>query len=470
MRLFWLVPCLLVPVISAAQPVRKSPATTSVLERHFKTAVAAYDSGDFAAAAVKLEQLSLQAPGSFEVRELLGLSYAATSRDQKAVEQLKVAVQLKPDLASARTNLAIGLIHLGKADEAEVECRRALEIDPHDFDANHNLAELYAQSGRVQQAVPLFEEARRARPADYGNRYNLALAYLLTGRLTDAEQSVQSLKSEKDAAELHTLEARIQEQQGKFLEAANEFSTAAHMDTSEENLFLWGSELLLHRTYVPAITVFKEGTTRYRSSPRLWIGLGMALYSRGEYEESIRSLLTASDLDPKDARCYLFLSKAYLSSPSQAAEVVERFKRYAALEPQNAPAQYYYAMGLWKGHRVDSSDIDYKAVESLLQRSIALDGNNAEVHLQLGILYNEEHAYEKSLPEYQRALQIDSNLADAHFRLGRYYLRAGEKAKAEEELSTFQKLQTQHQAEVDKERAEVKQFVVTSGSNAPSQP
>jgi hypothetical protein len=39
--------------------------------------------------------------------------------------------------------------------------------------------------------------------------------------------------------------------------------------------------------------------------------------------------LRGADLDPNDARCYKFLSRAFDSSPSQAVEVIERFRRYA---------------------------------------------------------------------------------------------------------------------------------------------
>ena len=46
----------------------------------------------------------------------------------------------------------------------------------------------------------------------------------------------------------------------------------------------------------------------------------MALYSRGKYDEAVKALLAAADLNPADPRCYLFLSKAYDSSPNQADE------------------------------------------------------------------------------------------------------------------------------------------------------
>ena len=64
--------------------------------------------------------------------------------------------------------------------------------------------------------------------------------------------------------------------------AVNEYETAAHMDPSDSNLFDWGSELLVHRTYDPAIDVFESATQRYPNSPRLWIGLGMAYYTAGK--------------------------------------------------------------------------------------------------------------------------------------------------------------------------------------------
>jgi tetratricopeptide (TPR) repeat protein len=440
------------------------------LDQQFQSAAGQYHAGNFTEAANQLEKLSARAPNSFEVHELLGLVYAAQSKPEQSVEQLQIAVQLKPDSAAARTNLATSLLHSGKSDAAEEQFRQALTLEPDDFQANHNLAEFYIQSGKLPQAIPLLEKAQQIQPSSYDNGYNLALAYFLTGRLSESRQVVQSITQQKDSGELHNLLGKIDEKEGKFVEAANEFETATRMDPSEDNLFVWGSELLLHRTYEPAIQVFQQATQRFPNSPRLWIGLGMALYSRGRYEDSIKALLTAADLNPADPRCYLFLSKAYLSSPGQADDVIQRFRRYAELQPKNALAQYYYAVSLWKGKRSEAFAINYQQVESLLQKSIALDDKLAEAHLQLGILYADQHEYAKSLPQYMRAVELDPNLPDAHYRLGQYYVRAGDKERAQQEFQTFQQLQAHHQAEVDKERAEVRQFVYSSNSAPPAQP
>jgi tetratricopeptide (TPR) repeat protein len=423
--------------------------------------VAQYEAGRYAEAAAQLESLLPYAAKSFATHELLGQVYAALGQDEKAIEQLEEAVRIKPASGAARENLAATLFHAGKTRLAGEQFRKALELEPKDYDANHNLGEFYIQSGKIAQACPLLEEAQRINPSSYNNGYDLALAYFLTARLADARKLVQSILPIKNTGELHNLLGQIEEKDGQFIAAVNEFETAAHLDPSDDNLFDWGSELLLHRTYEPAIEVFQEATRRYPNSPRLMIGLGMALDLRGKYDEAVKALLAAADLDPADARCYLYLSKAYDSSPGQAGEVIQRFQRYAELKPNDAMAQYYYALSLWKGKRVGDASLDLQAVESLLKKAIALDDKLSEAYVQLGNIYADQHEYEKSIPEYERALELDPNISDAHYRLGTDYVHVGQKDRAQKEFEVYQKLRAEHLAEIDKERAEVQQFVYT---------
>jgi len=440
------------------------------LDRQFQSAVAQYDAGRFAEAAAQLEDLLPHVPNNFEVQELLGMTYASQSKDAKAVEHLEIAVRLKPESAAARTNLAASLSHAGKPELAGKQFRKALELQPQDYDANHNLGEFYIQSGKIADACPLLAKAQQVNPSSYDNGYDLAQAWFLTGRLDEAGQLIQSLIQQKNTGELHNLLAQIEEKDGKFVAAEKEFEIAAHMDPSEDNLFDWGSELLLHRTYDPAIEVFQQASQRYPKSPRVMVGLGMALDLRGKYADAVKALLAAADLDPSDPRCYLFLSKAYDSSPTLAQDAIQRFRRYAELQPGNALAQYYYAMSLLKGKRLGDSSVDLQTVESLLKKSIALNEALPEAHVQLGNLYADGHAYEKSIPEYVRALELNPNLSDAHYRLGQDYVHVGEKDRAQVEFEVYQRLRAQHLAEFDKEKAEVQQFVYSTKADPSTKP
>ena len=437
------------------------------LEQRFQLALAQYNAGRFADASSQLESLLPSLPKSFEIQELLGLSYAAQSLDAKATEHLEMAVRLKPDSAEARTNLAANLSRLGKLDLAGEQFRKALALEPKNYDANHNLGEYYIQSEKIADAIPFLEVAQKINPSAYDNGYDLAMAYFLTGKVDQAQQVVDALLQQKNAAELHSLLGQIDEKDGKYLDSVNEFQTAARMEPSEDNLFHWGSELLLHRTYEPAIEVFQHGVELFPSSARLNIGLGMALYSRGKYDEAVKSLLAASDLNPSDPRCYYFLSKAYDSSPTQAADVIERFRRFSQLQPDNAQALYYYAMSLWKGKRAEDPSLDLRQIKTLLQKSITIDPKLADAHVQLGNLYSDQRDYAAAIPQYERALELNPNLSDAHYRLGQDYVHTGQKDRAQQEFDVYQRLRAQHLAELDKERAEVQQFVYTAKA-APS--
>jgi len=440
------------------------------LEQRFQSAQAQFEAGHYAEATVQLEKLLPQVPESFEVHELLGLAYSAQAKEATATVHLDKAVRLKPNSAAARTNLALNLARTGKLEQAQEQFRKAVELEPRSYDANHDLGEMYIQAGKVPTAIPFLEQAQRVNPNSYDNGYDLSLAYILSGRLADARQQIHELLKQKDVPELHNLLGEVEEKDGKFVAAENEFELAAHADPSESNLFDWGSELLLHRTLDPAVEVFRHASELYPTSPRLVIGLGMALYSRGNYDEAVTALLKGADLNPADPSCYLFLSKAYDSSPGQASEVIERFRRFAELQPGNARALYYYAMGLWKGKRTQDPTLDPHQIEALLKKSIALDPSIPEAHLQLGNLYADQSRFAEAIPEYLRARELGPDLSDVRYRLGQAYVRTGEKEKAQVEFEVYQKLREQHLAELDKQRADIRQFVYAEKDGPSAKP
>jgi tetratricopeptide (TPR) repeat protein len=467
----WRVGCFLLclPAPFAWTANAQSPSKQQ-LDQEYQAAVADYEAGRLPQAADELQRILPYAPQNYELRELLGMVYASLAQTGRAVEQLKVAVRIKPDLAAARVNLGVALVHDGNRDAAADQFERAALLDPGNYDAHHNLGELYVQGGRIAEAQPYLEKAWRIRPQAYDNAYDLAMADYLLGRVDQARQIVNALIKVRDTGELRSLLGQIDEKSRQYIAAANDYEAAVHLDPSEDNLFNWGSEMLLHRTYEPAIAIFQQGVQRYPSSPRMWIGLGLADYSRGKYDPAIKALLAAADLNPRDPRCYVFLSKAYNSSPLQADEVTQRFRRYAELEPENALAQYYYAVSLWKGRRVEDPGTDLAAVESLLRKAIALNDSLAPAHVQLGDLYEDERNYGESIPQYERALQLDPSLTDAYYRLGTDYVHAGEKEKAQREFAVYQKLRAEHLAEVEKERAQVEQFVYSEKGQTASAP
>jgi tetratricopeptide (TPR) repeat protein len=98
---------------------------------------------------------------------------------------------------------------------------------------------------------------------------------------------------------------------------------------------------------------------------------------------------------------------------------------------------------------------------------VALDPHLAEAHLQLANLDADQNHYADAIPEYVRALELNPDLPDGHYRLGQAYVRVGQKQRGQEQLEIYQKLRAQHMAELDKQRAEIRQFVY-SAKDVPS--
>ena len=302
------------------------------------------------------------------------------------------------------------------------------------------MAAFYLHQGKLDAALPHLERAQAIDPTHYANGYDLALVFLQTGRLDQAREQVKRALTAKDTGELHNLLGDVEERAGNLVAAAGEYQRAAQMDASEEHLFDWGNNLVQLRAFEPAAEVFRAGIERYPKSSRIHVGLGIAQYSRGQYEDAITSFCQAVDLAPSDPRPYQFLGEMYGVAPDQAPEITRRLARFVAARPRNAMAHLYYALSLWKGQPAGSTPPDLPRVEALLRRAVLLDPKLAKASLELGILLSDQQRYKEAVPALRRAAQLDPDQAQAHYRLAQAYQRTGQPALAASELQIFERL------------------------------
>ena len=106
--------------------VSAQDASKQNLDRQYQAAVADYEAGRYPQAASQLEKLLSYAPRSYELHELLGMIYASQTQNDKAIEHLKTAVEIKPQLAEARINLGAALARAGKFEWAAEQFRKAV--------------------------------------------------------------------------------------------------------------------------------------------------------------------------------------------------------------------------------------------------------------------------------------------------------------------------------------------------------
>ncbi len=300
--------------------------------------------------------------------------------------------------------------------------------------------EFYIGKGDFKAAVPYLRRAYAANPADYDNAYDLALAYLEIGSPEDCRQVVNALLQRRETAELHNLLGEVEEKEGHPQPSAEQYETAARMDPSEKNLFDLASELLLHRGFEPARKVLEFATRKYSQSAKLQVAMGVAYYSLGQYDSAIDALCRAVDLDPKDTRAFDFLGKMYDAAPTKANEVDRRLALFAREYPNNAAANYYYALSLGRRTVATASPTAKAQAQGFLLKAIKLDPAWAEAHYELGLLYEDESQPGDAVREYQRTVRLQPGFAKAHYRLARLYAKQGHPQLAQAEFHAFETL------------------------------
>jgi len=349
---------------------------------------------------------------------------------------------------------------------SEGSLRAALLRNPHGYEANHRLGEFYFRAGRCRDAIPLLKIAYQASPDDHENAIDLAMALSSCGDFGPAREQVnRMLASEKDVpkpdgADLHRLLGDLDEKLDDPLGAEHEYERAAGLDSSEQNYFAWGAELLLHRAAAPAMEVFVRGVRLHPDSARMLAGLGAALYTSGSAEEGAQRLCQASDLDPASPMPYLFLGKMQEATPALLPCAEEKLAHFVKDQPENALANYYYALTLWKRDRGAQDPDTLPRAEALLQKATAIDPKLDSAYLQLGNLYFARAGFSSALAAYQKAVAATPTSSQAHYRLGLAYKRMGEVSKSQHEFEEYKELEKKEGDAIERQRRELRQFLI----------
>jgi Flp pilus assembly protein TadD len=290
--------------------------------------------------------------------------------------------------------------------------------------------------------------------------YEVALTYRARGDFASARDEVRKALAKADDAEGHRLLGELDERLDDPLDAVREYEKAARLDPGEQNYFEWGTELLLHKAAQPAAEVFGKGSTAHPNSARMLTGLGAALYSNGSWDDAARRLCAASDLEPANTAPYLFLGKIEKATPAPLPCSEQKLARFVQQQPGNALANYYYAISIWKREKGSEKPADLKEVETLLEKSIAIDPKLDEAYLQLGVLQFGKGDFEQATRNFKKAIEINPQLGEAHRQLGLAYQRIGEKAKAQEEFQAYEQAEKAEAAEMERQRRELRQFLI----------
>jgi len=178
----------------------------------------------------------------------------------------------------------------------------AAKQHPGEFAAQQRLGEFYLQQNRLLDGIQYLQKAQQLNPQDYNTGYDLSLAYLNSGDIANASTLLHKMIAQRETAELDDLLAEVNDKSGDYKTAALEYHRAAELDPSENNIFDLASFLLQHSNYEGfldnSLTFFQYGVQKYPRSAKMTVGLGVALYAEGKYDDAVRTLWQRSTLIP----------------------------------------------------------------------------------------------------------------------------------------------------------------------------
>ncbi len=373
----------------------------------------------------------------------------ALTRETLRMQAAKANAPGTSDAAKAAASIA-----------TENALKGALAAKPGSYDANYQLGKFYLDAGRYGEAIPLLQAARQARSNDYQAGIALTEALWRAGEVARAKDAAHALVAAHGTADAHRLAGEINEASGDPLTAVSEFEIAARQDPSEQNYFEWGSELLYHRAVWQAQQVFEQGVKLYPRSVRMLTALGGALFAGALYDDAAQRLCAAADLDPDNPEPYLFMGRIEIAAPNPLACTEQKLDWFATKHPENALANYYEAMALWKRQEGASTAETVRKVEARLTQAVTVDPKCADAYLQLGIVKAAQREYAQAVTYYTKAIDANPELSDAYYRLGVAYDRLGDRAKAQKEFALHDTIKKRQAATVDQQRRAVKQFLV----------
>ena len=323
--------------------------------------------GQLQAALALLEPLAQEQPRAASVHLELGTALAEAGRTSEAVEALRHAVKLRPDLPDGWRLLADQLDASG--DAAGAELTRALYIKA----ATRDPRLMEAAAALVENALPRAEASLRAHLAAFPNDVAaLRMLAEVAGRLQrfgEAQRLLEqclTLAPGFDAARHNYV--TVLNRQGKPAEALPHVERLLAKEPRNPGYRNLKAAVLANLGDYPlSIEVYEEVLKEFPEQPKIWMSYGHSLRTSGRRAESVTA-----------------------------------YRRAIAMEPTLGEA--YWSLANLKTFRF--SDADLAAMRHALTRTDLPDEERLHFEFALGKALEDAAEYEASFGHYARGNEI----------------------------------------------------------------
>ena len=370
---------------------------------------------------------------------------------EKAVEELRKALEYDPESSSLHFSLAQSLADTSLLEESIDECKKAIELDPDNPDPHFLFGLIYKslfRRGRTEVLEPAIEELARAVELDPRNVEALSALgqlYTVAQHWEDAARTYQELRALRpDIHGVDLFQAQALANLGRTEEAIDMLQDPSEDPASQFDRLRLLAQLYVSAeryddaigTYEQAVELTAEGQNRWN----LQFTLGGLLIHQSRFaeaEEVLRKVVEGGSTDPE---ALVELGKAQEGSRHYST-AVESFQEVLRLEPDNLEANYYLASSLRNLGRRDEA---IERLHHLLSLTESASSSSSPADQQrygtrfrqfLGVLYQETQQHEMAIELFQELCRDQPD--DVQAKLGLVYaLKEGGRLDEARKLSS----------------------------------
>jgi tetratricopeptide (TPR) repeat protein len=317
------------------------------IDQLLETALSHHDAGRLAQAEALYEQILAKFPDHDEALHLLGVLALQVHRPDLAIDYLRRATVLQPNIPAYHGNLGNAFRGHGQLDEAVASYRRTLELEPNLAEAHNNLGAALFSQGKRDEAIDSYRRALELKPDFPEAQNNLGMALADAGKLDEAAACYRrSLQLKPDYAEaLNNLGIALAGQ-GRLDEAAACYHRSLQLKPDyAEALNNLGIALADQKKLDEAVACYRRSLQLKPSQAEAHNNLGNALNDLGKLDESIASCRRALELKPDFAEAHNNLGNAWRDL-GKLDEAVASFRRAVEQKPDFAMAHNNLAVAL----------------------------------------------------------------------------------------------------------------------------
>ena len=213
----------------------------------------------------------------------LGMYYLEKGDTQKAEPALRRALELEPDLETARFNLALILANHGLPADGIRELNLLISSHPTSVRGQQLLGQLLGEQGDNEQAMLHLDTALRLDPTDKLARYHRARTLARLHRFDAAAQDFEELLHQSRAAVLLSGLASVRLQQGRPADAVALARQATQGDPHQVEAWdTLGQGLAATGDVAGAESALRSGIDANAQAGELWYRLAQVRAARGD--------------------------------------------------------------------------------------------------------------------------------------------------------------------------------------------